>query len=321
MSTQINKNQYKIPGGVTGQALVKQSNADFDFNWGSVNGGTGIFGQGQELKIALNQKTATSALKFGNFVIIEGSAYTTDALTGAIISAGISLSGGSYSISEDGLTLYGCAASGGINTSASVTLYTYDINLTLTQTSSWSVGSATTSRGSAIGGSTATQPCPFFVQGGHLVTLGFGVAAGGAFSDAFATDFVISGSSLTSPTDTNVRIYQNSGGQTAYWNYATVYNGEVYIQGAGYVPGFPPTSINASVDKYTYATLVLSSVIDSHSFPFPIATTGATSVGGFIPMGTTIGEWTNSTITESTYNGVSSVVTYYFSIIYNTYTF
>lgn len=41
MKTQTNKNQYKIPGGTTGQALVKQSNTDYDFDWGTVSGGGG----------------------------------------------------------------------------------------------------------------------------------------------------------------------------------------------------------------------------------------------------------------------------------------
>ena len=39
MNTKSNKNQYNIPGGTTGQALVKNSNTDFDFDWGAGGGG------------------------------------------------------------------------------------------------------------------------------------------------------------------------------------------------------------------------------------------------------------------------------------------
>lgn len=35
MKTNINKNQIKLPGGTNGQALVKLSNADYDFGWES----------------------------------------------------------------------------------------------------------------------------------------------------------------------------------------------------------------------------------------------------------------------------------------------
>ena len=38
MTTRINKNQIKIAGGLLGQALVKQSNADYDYDWGDVFG-------------------------------------------------------------------------------------------------------------------------------------------------------------------------------------------------------------------------------------------------------------------------------------------
>lgn len=44
MNTQANKNQYKIPGGTTGQALVKTSNTDYDFDWADVVGGGGSSG-------------------------------------------------------------------------------------------------------------------------------------------------------------------------------------------------------------------------------------------------------------------------------------
>ncbi len=39
MKTRTNKNQIKLQGGSTGQALVKLSNADFDYDWGNVAGG------------------------------------------------------------------------------------------------------------------------------------------------------------------------------------------------------------------------------------------------------------------------------------------
>lgn len=37
MNTQANKNQLKVSGGTTGQALVKLSNADYDYDWGDVS--------------------------------------------------------------------------------------------------------------------------------------------------------------------------------------------------------------------------------------------------------------------------------------------
>ena len=49
MKTNINKNQIKLPGGTNGQALVKTSNADYDFDWESVIGSGG--GSGNKLAI------------------------------------------------------------------------------------------------------------------------------------------------------------------------------------------------------------------------------------------------------------------------------
>lgn len=279
-----------------------------------ISTGTGIITNGKEVKVPLNKLTASSVLLFGDFVIIDGVSYTKDTITGSIIPSGISLSGNSFSISEDGLTLYSCVATGGVNTSTSVTLYTYDINLTLTQTSTYSVGSGVTSRGS-FSVYSVTQQCPFFVKNGHLVTLGYGIAAG-VSSDAYATDFVISGSSLITPTDTNIKVYQNSGGVTYYWNYATVYNSDVYIQNATF------GVIGTTIDKYTYSGTTLSGVIDTHTFPFPTAVFAGTTLGGFRMINsTTIGEWVNSTITENTWSGIVNVATNYFSAFYSEYTF
>lgn len=39
MNTQTNKNQIKVSGGTTGQALVKLSNTNYDYDWGTVGGG------------------------------------------------------------------------------------------------------------------------------------------------------------------------------------------------------------------------------------------------------------------------------------------
>ena len=42
MNTQANKNQLKVSGGTTGQALVKVSSADYDYDWGDVSSSISI---------------------------------------------------------------------------------------------------------------------------------------------------------------------------------------------------------------------------------------------------------------------------------------
>lgn len=52
--TRINKNQIKIPGGTTGQGLLKQSNSDYDYDWGDVSG-SGGGGGGTKLAVDTTQ--------------------------------------------------------------------------------------------------------------------------------------------------------------------------------------------------------------------------------------------------------------------------
>lgn len=294
----------------------------------SYNSGTNTLGSGNvvidnEVKLPINSSVSTALIKFNNFLIYNGTGgfvvYTYDTLTGARIPSAISLSGDSVSVSEDGLTLYTMTATGGVNTSASVTLYTYNSSLTLTQTSTYSVGSGTTSRGGFSNSNSAiNQLNPFFVKNGHLITLGFGIATGGGFSDAYATDFTISGASLTSPTATNTRVYQSVGGITYYFNYSTVYSGNVFIQNTLNTPGLPPTDIANTVDKFTYTGTTLSSVVSTHTFPIPTVVIGGKTIGGFAQLGTKVGEWQNSTVIDTS---AGSPVSSYFSAIYNEYTY
>ena len=73
MKTQANKNQLKVSGGTTGQALVKLSNADFDYDWGNVMGGGGSGGT----KLALDL-TSHGGASFSYTVTIPGGTIGTD---------------------------------------------------------------------------------------------------------------------------------------------------------------------------------------------------------------------------------------------------
>lgn len=313
--------------GVNEMNFSSDYRGDLEFNTPPVS--PSLILPGQEVKLNQGGYFATALIPFQGFLVENGFSgnggllvFEKDVNTGAMRPSAISLLGDSLSISEDGQSLYTLSVSttGGNPTVGTVTLRQYDNALSLVQTSTYVSGNVWT-RGSCIQGATGAQKDAFFVKAGHLVTLCYGQAANGG-ADAFASDFTISGASLTSRVDTNITIHTNIGPTNAVFNYATVFNNVVYIQdtgfqgsGTGYIGTYP----NGHVQTFTYAAATLSALIATHNFVIPTVTSSGGinyAIGGFVPLGVTIGEWTNSTIRASAPTDIQ-----YLSAIYNEYTF
>lgn len=285
-------------------------------------GGGGLLNPGNE--IVFNNGgpvTSPQIIKFGNFLLrktAHGSGnctiYTTDATTGALIISGISISDqfGMF-VSTDGLTLYtlGYATNG--SGQVTLTLKSYDTSLTLTNTAT---GTFT------IGAGVTVQASPnilsFFVDGSNLVAE---LSPQGSTTLNFWTQYTISGTTLSSPTATNLQYFD---GFTSFVYHNTAVNDgtNIYLQGAinssgQYLPG------NSAV-KYTYSSLTFTSVATS---TMPIDNpaninsynTQVNHGGIIIPASGQIGWWRNTSVSIN--DGAGSTQSIQGRAIYNVYTF
>lgn len=248
-------------------------------------------------------------VKFGNYLFAyignTWHQYGIDAATGSPTVGVPSITTGTgLSISDDGLTLYSLNVSG-----LTITLRSYDTSLSLLSTSSITFGSGTITSPLSI----ASGGCiAFFVLGSLCIACLQNSAAG----NNFWTEFTISGSSLTTPTVTNLQFYNGSVLQTHASQYATTdSSSNVYIQLG--VNSNLDTTPTASLDKFTYSspnfTNTGSSNMPISDWSDTSSSGGGTSNGGFtIPTLSTVGWYRNCSVTNH-------ANTHDIALIYNEY--
>jgi len=213
MNTQANKNQYKIPGGTTGQALVKLSNADYDFDWGDVN---------------LNSSQPFSGIIQYNILdtVTPGSNTILELSDGTLFTYLWSTTN-KYYISYDKTKVYKLesVATGGSNFTLTLEEYTGNGNGSIGTLANTYTRSSSTTIGSGV--SFGINHNAFCVEGGKLFAP---VTETGATE--YYTEYTISGVSIGSPVLTNMQYGSVATEQFSYryWVYDGTYH---YIQNLG----------------------------------------------------------------------------------------
>lgn len=241
MKTNINKNQIKLPGGTNGQALVKLSNADYDFDWGDVN--------------SISSQPFSGIIQYNIIDTVTPSSNTILELSDGTLFTYLWSTTNKYYISYDKTKVYKLESvgTGGSNFTLTLEEYTGNANGSIGTLAATYTRSSSTVIGSAV--SFGNNHNAFCVEGGTLFAP---VTETGATE--YYTEYTLSGASITSPVLTNMQYDSTATEQFSYryWVYDGTYHYIQNVSGASAIAKRSYSSPNFTTVSTANASRLLS---------------------------------------------------------------